>query len=57
MASDQFAQGDHALREGVSGNRDPLANFLKILDNFLQKLNSERCKSVKILQILKNAAK
>ena len=31
--------------------------ILKILDNFLQKLSSERCKSVKILQILKNAEK
>ena len=27
MASDQFARGDHALREGVSENRDPLAIY------------------------------
>ena len=34
-----------------------LKKNLKILDNFLQNLSSERCKSVKILQILKNAEK
>ena len=57
MVSDDFYHFSSFKNKKKLQNFENFDEFLKILDIFSKTWSSERCKSVQILEILKNAEK